>query len=89
MSGPPTDDKGWFELVLSNQPPLWKLMAERAGAGLGGRRLHAAIVPAPPNRLFNSVFYGDTERLLYSRLVSLRPTSARRQRLDRLGAGDG
>ena len=66
VSGLPTDDRGWFELVLSNQPPLWQLMAEACGGGVwADGDLQAALVPASPNRsFFNSVFYGDTERLL-------------------------
>ena len=68
MSGLPTDDRGWFELVLSNQSPLWRLMAEACGGGVwADGDLQAALVPASPNRsFFNSVFYGDTERLLDS-----------------------
>ena len=68
MSGLPTDDRGWFELVLSNQSPLWRLMAEACGGGVwADDDLQAALVPASPNRsFFNSVFYGDTERLLDS-----------------------
>jgi GNAT superfamily N-acetyltransferase len=62
----PTDDRGWFELVLGNQAPLWRLLAEACG----GRVLEigdaqAAIVPASPNRsFFNSVFYEDTGAML-------------------------
>jgi len=68
VSGLPTDDRGWFELVLSNQPPLWQLMAEACGGGVWtDGDLQAALVPASPNRsFFNSVFYGDTEGLLDS-----------------------
>ena len=68
MSGLPTDDRGWFELVLSNEPPLWQLMAEACGGGVwADGDLQAALVPASPNRsFFNSVFYRDTERLLDS-----------------------
>ncbi|HEY6638628.1 MAG TPA: GNAT family N-acetyltransferase [Solirubrobacterales bacterium] len=66
MSDLPTDDRGWFELVLSNQPPLWKLMAEACGGGVwADGNLQAALVPASPNRsFFNSVFYRDTDEML-------------------------
>ena len=92
MSGLPTDDRGWFELVLSNQPPLWQLMAEACGGGVwADGDLQAALVPASPNRsFFNSVFYGDTDGLLESLPRLAEAYDARRgQRLDRLGAGDG
>ena len=66
MSGLPTDDRGWFDLVLSNQPPLWKLMAEACGGGVWtDGDLQAALVPASPNRsFFNSVFYRGTDGML-------------------------
>ena len=89
VSGLPTDDRGWFELVLSNQPPLWKLMAEACGGGVWtDGDLQAALVPASPNRsFFNSVFYGDTDAHARD------PAAARRglrrgggQRLDGVGA---
>ena len=68
MSGLPTDDRGWFDLVLSNQPPLWRLMAEACGGGVWtDGDLQAALVPASPNRsFFNSVFYRDTDGMLES-----------------------
>jgi len=62
----PSDESGWFDLVLSNQPPLWALYAD----AFGGRierldEIQAVIVPASPNRsFFNSVFYEDTEALV-------------------------
>jgi GNAT superfamily N-acetyltransferase len=65
VSGVPADDRAWFELVLSNQPPLWKLLVESVGGELlieGD--VQAAIIPASPNRsFFNSVFYEDPEHL--------------------------
>lgn len=66
MSGVPADDRGWFELVLSNQPPLWALYVEACGGELLTEDdLQAAIVPGSPNRsFFNSVFYSDAEHLL-------------------------
>ena len=85
MSGLPTDDRGWFELVLSNQPPLWQLMAEACGGGVwADGDLQAALVPASPNRsFFNSVFYGDTERLLDT------PAAARARPTTRPGSTPG
>jgi GNAT superfamily N-acetyltransferase len=64
----PSDDRGWFDLVLSNQPPLWRLYVEAIGGSvLEEDGLQAAIVPASPNRsFFNSVFYLDTDRLIES-----------------------
>jgi GNAT superfamily N-acetyltransferase len=66
MSSLPVDDRGWFELVLSNQPPLWRLYVEAFGGEvLQDGDIQAAIVPASPNRsFFNSVFYEDSERLV-------------------------
>jgi len=62
----PTDDRGWFELVLSNQAPLWELYADAFDGHL--ERLgdvQATVVPASPNRsFFNSVFYEDSEALV-------------------------
>lgn len=68
MESVPTDDRGWFDLVLANQPPLWKLYVEAAGGSLLEEDgLQAAIVPASPNRsFFNSVFYFDTDLLIES-----------------------
>ena len=66
MSSVRTDDRGWFELVLSNQPPLWELYAD----AFDGRverlgNVQATVVPASPNRsFFNSVFYEDPENLV-------------------------
>ena len=31
MSALPTDDRGWFQLVLGNQPLLWRLYTEACG----------------------------------------------------------
>jgi GNAT superfamily N-acetyltransferase len=66
VSPVPTDDQGWFELVLANQPPLWKLYTEACGGEvLTDGDIQAAIVPASPNRsFFNSVFYEDPEHLV-------------------------
>ncbi len=68
MESLPRDDRGWFELVLRNQPPLWKALADAVGGSvLEEDGLQAAIVPASPNRsFFNSVFYGDTDLLIES-----------------------
>jgi GNAT superfamily N-acetyltransferase len=66
VSPVPADDRGWFELVLSNQPPLWELLAESVGGELLTEGdVQAAIIPASPNRsFFNSVFYEDPEHLV-------------------------
>jgi GNAT superfamily N-acetyltransferase len=66
MGSLPTDDRGWFELVLANQPPLWRLYVQACGGELfTDGDIQAAIVPASPNRsFFNSVFYEDSERLV-------------------------
>lgn len=66
MSSLPTDRRGWFELVLGNQPPLWNVYVGACGGEvLREDDLQAAIVPASPNRsFFNSVFYENSERLL-------------------------
>jgi ribosomal protein S18 acetylase RimI-like enzyme len=66
VSSLPADDRGWFELVLSNQPPLWELMTAACGGEvLKEGDVQAAIVPASPNRsFFNSVFYEDAEHLI-------------------------
>jgi GNAT superfamily N-acetyltransferase len=66
VSSLPTDDRGWFELVLSNQPQLWALMTEACGGEvLKEGDVQAAIVAASPNRsFFNSVFYDDPEHLI-------------------------
>jgi GNAT superfamily N-acetyltransferase len=68
MGSLPTDDRSWFELVMGNQPHMWRLIATACGGELftdGG--LQAAIVPGSPNRsFFNSVFHDDTEHLIES-----------------------
>jgi GNAT superfamily N-acetyltransferase len=66
VSSLPSDDRGWFQLVLGNQPPLWELYTKACGGEvLREGDVHAAIVPASPNRsFFNSVFYEDTGRLV-------------------------
>lgn len=66
MSALPTDDRGWFQLVLGNQPPLWRLYTEACGGEvLTDGDVQAAILPASPNRsFFNSVFYEDSEHLV-------------------------
>jgi GNAT superfamily N-acetyltransferase len=68
MGALPSDDRGWFELVLANQPPLWEVMTDSVGGSVMAEDgLQAAIVPASPNRsFFNSVFYTDTDRLIES-----------------------
>jgi GNAT superfamily N-acetyltransferase len=62
----PTDDRAWFELVLTNQPPLWRLYVDACGGELfTDGDIQAAIVPGSPDRsFFNSVFYEDSERLV-------------------------
>jgi GNAT superfamily N-acetyltransferase len=66
VSSLPSDDRGWFELVLANQPPLWRLYADACGGEvLTEGDVQAAIIAASPNRsFFNSVFYEDTDHLL-------------------------
>ena len=66
MSALPTDDRGWFQLVLGNQPPLWRLYTEACGGEVfTDGDVQAAILPASPNRsFFNSVFYEDSEHLV-------------------------
>jgi GNAT superfamily N-acetyltransferase len=66
VSGIPADDRGWFDLVLSNQPPLWALLVESIGGELLTEGdVQAAVIPASPNRsFFNSVFYEDPEHLV-------------------------
>lgn len=65
MSTVPTDDRAWFELVLSNQPPLWALYVQSIGGEVFTEDdIQAAIIPASPNRsFFNSVFYENPEHL--------------------------
>jgi GNAT superfamily N-acetyltransferase len=62
----PTDDSGWFDLVLANQPPLWRLYVEACGGEIiQDGDAQAAMVAASPNRsFFNSVFYEDTGNLI-------------------------
>jgi GNAT superfamily N-acetyltransferase len=62
----PSDDRGWFELVLSNQTPLWRLLAESTGGRVVAEEgFQAALVPASPRRsFFNSVFYWDREAMI-------------------------
>lgn len=66
MSSLPSDDRGWFALVLGNQPPLWRLLANAVGGDVDrDGDVQAAVVPASPNRsFFNSVFYEDSEHLV-------------------------
>jgi GNAT superfamily N-acetyltransferase len=67
VSPVPTDEQGWFQLVLGNQPPLWVLYVEAAaGSGLFTEDdIQASIMPASPNRsFFNSVFYSDPDHLV-------------------------
>lgn len=61
----PTDDSSWFELVLSNQPPLWRLYVNACGGEIFDEGdIQATVVSASPNRsFFNSVFYRDSEHL--------------------------
>jgi GNAT superfamily N-acetyltransferase len=62
----PSDDRGWFALVLENQPPLWRLYADAMGGEIVTEAdVQAAVVPGSPNRsFFNSVFYEDPEHLI-------------------------
>ena len=64
----PSDDRGWFELVLSNQPAVWRAIADACGGEVHtDGDIKAAIIPASPNRsFFNSVFYEDSEHLVES-----------------------
>ena len=66
MSSLPADDRGWFELVLGNQPPLWELLADALTGEIWREGdVQAAIVPASPNRsFFNSVFFEDSDHLI-------------------------
>jgi GNAT superfamily N-acetyltransferase len=66
VSALPSDDRGWFELVLANQPPLWRLYVEAFGGEvLRDGDIQASVVSASPNRsFFNSVFYEDSTRLV-------------------------
>jgi GNAT superfamily N-acetyltransferase len=62
----PSDDQGWFDLVLGNQPPLWRLMASACGGEvITEGDVQATVVTGSPNRsFFNSVFYGETDNLI-------------------------
>jgi GNAT superfamily N-acetyltransferase len=62
----PSDDRGWFDLVLGNQPPLWRLFAAALrGEVIAEGDVQAVIVPEAPNRsFFNSVFYLDAGNLI-------------------------
>ncbi len=66
MESLPSDDRSWFDLVLRNQLPVWRLIADACrGEVIGEGELQAAIVPESPNRsFFNSVFYLDTDQLI-------------------------
>jgi GNAT superfamily N-acetyltransferase len=66
VSSFPSDDRGWFELLLSNQPPLWRMQTQAVGGEIFAEGdVQAAIVPASPNRsFFNSVFYEDADHLI-------------------------
>jgi GNAT superfamily N-acetyltransferase len=66
VSPVPADERGWFELVLSNQAPLWALYVESMGGELFTEDdVQAAVIPASPNRsFFNSVWYRDAEHLV-------------------------
>jgi GNAT superfamily N-acetyltransferase len=68
MGSLPIDDRGWFDLVLSNQPPLWRLYVQACGGEVfTDGDIQAAIIPGSPNRsFFNSVFYEDHEHLMDS-----------------------
>jgi GNAT superfamily N-acetyltransferase len=62
----PGDDRGWFDLVLGNQAPLWRLYADAChGEVIAEGEVEATLVPQSPNRsFFNSVFYSDTDALI-------------------------
>ena len=66
MSPLPSDDQGWFQLVYSNQAPLWRVFADATGGRvLEDGDIRAAIVPASPERsFFNSVFFEDSSALV-------------------------
>jgi hypothetical protein len=66
MSELPSDDRGWFQLVLANQPPLWRLYAEAVGGEIVTEGdVQGTVVASSPNRsFFNSVFYEDPEHLI-------------------------
>ena len=66
MESLPGDDRGWFDLVLSNQAPLWRLYANAChGEVIAEGEVQATVVPQSPNRsFFNSVFYSDTDALI-------------------------
>jgi ribosomal protein S18 acetylase RimI-like enzyme len=60
------NDREWFELIRGGMPPFWRLLAERSGASVWEEGdVLATVIPAAADRsVFNSVFYGDGERLL-------------------------
>jgi GNAT superfamily N-acetyltransferase len=62
----PEDDAAWLELIRAGMPPFWAQLAEGSGGSTWREDdVLAAIVPSAPERsVFNSVFYGDGERLL-------------------------
>ena len=67
MSPVPEDDRAWLDLVLSNQPPLWKLYVEAIDGSeiFSEDDIHAAVIPGSPERsFFNSVFYSDSDHLV-------------------------
>ena len=66
--GAPSDDAGWLRLVRDSMPPFWRMLAEGTGGRVWERDgVHAALVPASPNRsFFNSVLYEEPERLIGS-----------------------
>jgi GNAT superfamily N-acetyltransferase len=66
--GIPQDSAGWLSLVRAGMPPFWRLMADGTGGQLWEEAgVFAAIVPSSPKRsFFNSVLYGDPDRLIAS-----------------------
>lgn len=64
--GVPNDNAGWLDLVRAGMPPLWRFFADGSGGSVWtDDNVLAAIVPSSPERsVFNSVFYGDGERLI-------------------------
>jgi ribosomal protein S18 acetylase RimI-like enzyme len=68
MGSLPSDDRGWFDLVLSNQPAVWRAIADACGGEVfTDGEIQAAVIPASPNRsFFNSVFYEDSGHLVES-----------------------
>ena len=66
--GIPSDSAAWLELIRAGMPPFWRALAEGSGGSVWTEDdVLAAIVPMAAERsVFNSVFYGDGERLLAS-----------------------